>query len=99
MAHCVMSTVNDEDLREIHSCVVHTTYGPCPHDGEPASPAPLHGDTVNGRAELIALWVDRTDKQRPLHIHRGDWLDGTHQIGVDGVCWCRPEILGPRDEQ
>lgn len=98
MAHCVVSNLIDTDLdgdAVVLACMVHITHAPCPHDGEPASPSPLHGDAHPSREEVIALWAARTNRQRPLHIHRGDLADGSHLVETEGVCQCGPEILEP----
>ena len=41
-------------LRPREAGVVHTSYAPCPHDGEPACPAPLHMFGHQDRAEASA---------------------------------------------
>ena len=36
MAECVISAIHDTDEGGmVPACVVHTTFAPCPHDGEP----------------------------------------------------------------
>lgn len=96
MSHCVISAVveADDPLLPVHgACVVHTHYAPCPHNGEPASPIPLHADTTPSREEAIERWVRTTHRQRPLVLHRGSWADGRdHEIEIDSDdCWCGPE--------
>lgn len=93
MAHCVYSLINEGVDNEGVACMVHTAYVPCTHNGEPANRTAVHGDLCAGRAALIQMWTERTDRQRPLHIHRGDMTDGTHRVEEDGVCPCGPEIL------
>jgi len=92
MAYCIPTVVVGDDGPQ-PACMVHTAYLPCFFDGEPATLAPIHTGPEPSRDHAIHFWEERTGRQRPLHIHRGDWTDGTHRVEVDGVCWCGPEIL------
>jgi hypothetical protein len=96
MAHCVESTILDTDGdRFVSACVVHTHHAPCPRDGEPANPAPLHVWSER-RAGSVREWAIRTDRQRPLIIHNGSPADATeHQIDGTAECWCGPEVIEP----
>lgn len=96
MSHCVISAVMDTDdpLLPVHgACVVHTHYAPCPHNGEPASPIPLHADHTPSRAEAIASWEQKTHRQRPLVLHLGSWSDERDHDIDSGTCWCDPETF------
>jgi hypothetical protein len=105
VAHCVISRVRDANdptgrLLEalmggpMTACVVHAHHHPCPRDGQPADPAPLHTDDRHGRVPAVALWATRTDRQRPLVIHQGNLGSTAPAHETDGVlCWCRPEVL------
>jgi hypothetical protein len=69
VAHCVISIVLDADEGAVPGCVVHAAYAPCMHDGEPASPVPLHAFGHQDREAAIRMWRIRTRGQRPLIIH------------------------------
>ncbi len=98
MAECVISAIVDTDdgYSLVPACVVHTTYAPCPHDGEPACPAPLHFFHGNGtRDDALRMWRLRTHAQRPLIIHTGSIPDPYDHVYEDEVlpCPCGAEIL------
>lgn len=107
MAHCVISRIRDADdptgqLLELimggpmTACVVHRHPHPCPNDGEPADPAPIHVDDRYGRVPAVAQWASRTARQRPLVIHQGSLACTAPAHETDGVlCWCRPEVIPP----
>lgn len=72
MAECVISAIIDTSNGNtlVPACMVHITYAPCPHDGEPACPSPVH--SFRGRAtrdQAVHQWQLRTRRQRPLVIH------------------------------
>jgi hypothetical protein len=98
MAECVISAIVDTDRENalIPACVVHTTYAPCPHDGEPATPGPLHHFAGSGtREEAIRTWRLRTHAQRPLIIHTAaipDPLDHVCETRIL-LCPCGAEVL------
>jgi hypothetical protein len=69
MAHCVISVILDADYGPVLGCVVHATYAPCYHDGEPASPVPLHVFNHHDRDAALRVWQLLTHGQRPLIIH------------------------------
>jgi hypothetical protein len=88
----VVSTIVDTDNDAFAvACMVHLSYAPCPHDGEPANELPLHVDTTDERAAVVEAWTIRTHRQRPLLIHQGDMTDGSHD--THGGCQCGPEVL------
>jgi hypothetical protein len=92
MARCVLSMIVDTDNQNAYilACMVHTHYAPCPLDGEPACPTPLHGWTER---DPVRMWEERTGRQRSLLIHNGDVLDPVeHEVGEGLACWCRPEV-------
>lgn len=94
MAKCVLSVIVDTSNNDavVAACMVHTSYAPCTHDGEPASPVALHSDEKPpGHDAAIGAWRIRTDGQRPLVLHRGDMTDGTHVLAED--CCCGPDVL------
>lgn len=99
MADCVISAIVDTDdgYSLVPACVVHTCHAPCPHDGEPANPGPLHAFAGNGtRAEVIRMWQIRTRGQRPLIIHDEQRIpDPYDHVQEDKVlpCPCGAEIL------
>ena len=93
MADCVLSLINQGLPDEGEACMVHTFYAPCPRNGKPANPEPIHGDDHLSRASAIGVWKLRTGGQRPLLIHRGDMTSGDHTLSAD--CWCQPEELKP----
>lgn len=105
MARCVISRIHGTDgplpwLLEVMTggtatvCVVHAHYQPCPHDGQPANPAPIHTDDRYGKVPAEAEWATRTARQRPLVIHQGSLASTAPAHETDGVlCWCRPEVL------
>jgi hypothetical protein len=105
MAHCVISRIHGTDgplpwLVEVMTggpvtvCVVHAHHHPCPRDGQPADPSPLHTDDHHGRVPAVALWATRTDRQRPLVIHQGNLASTAPEHETGGpLCWCRPEVL------
>jgi hypothetical protein len=83
-------------------CVVHTHYAPCPLDGEPACPLPLHSDAHPSLEAVLAFHAERTLGQRPLVLHRGRITD----LGPDGQehvvsertdCWCGPTLYPPQE--
>ena len=107
MAHCVISAILDTDAGDalVPACVVHTTHAPCPHDGEPASPAPPHvyGEALgpDGRDGALRAWRIRTHRQRPLIIHKTDSVRGIEDHVTSGEvhpCWCGAEILAAEGE-
>ena len=98
MAECVVSAIVDTDDGNalVPACVVHTAFAPCPHDGEPANPAPLHMFGHQDRAEAIRVWQLRTRGQRPLVIHDGQRVpDPYDHVMEDRLlpCPCGAEIL------
>lgn len=99
MAHCVISAVFDTDADSMMpACVVHAAEAPCPRNGEPASPAPLHTDDAPGRDKAVRFWELRTHRQRLLVLHHGSLGDDRkHATEVDDTtCWCEPELLPAR---
>jgi hypothetical protein len=98
MAHCVISAVIDTDdagsLFPEPACVVHAHWAPCPLDGDPASPLPLHALPGTTRATATRMWQVRTHRQRPLVIHRVDGRRAEeHDSGDSTTCACGPEVL------
>lgn len=91
MARCVLSLINQDLPDEGMACMVHTHYAPCPRDGEPANPEPIHSDDHLSRASAIGIWKIRSGGQRSLLIHHGALVDGTHKLWAG--CWCKPEAL------
>lgn len=108
MARCVISRIHDDHSHyarllgvlgePVTACMVHVHYQPCPHDGQPADPNPVHTDDRHGRIPAVAQWATRTGRQRPLVIHQGslDCPSPAHEL--DGpLCWCRPEVIPATD--
>lgn len=98
MAECVITAVVDTDNggNLAPACAVHATWAPCPHDGGPACPVPLHHFAGNGtREQGIRLWQLRTRGQRPLIIHTGAIPDPQDHVYEDEVlpCPCGAEVL------
>ena len=98
MAECVISAIVDTGNGNalVPACVVHTAYAPCPHDGEPAAPGPLHHFAGNGtREEAIRMWRLRTHGQRPLIIHTDAIPDPEDHVYETRVlpCPCGAEVL------
>ena len=98
MASCVISAIIDTDdgCSLVPACVVHAAHAPCPHDGEPACPDPLHAFPGNGtRDDVLRLWRLRTRGQRPLIIHTDAIRDPDDHVYEDGVlpCPCGAEIF------
>lgn len=97
MAVCVISAIIDTDTNTIQpACMIHTTWAPCPHNGEPAATTAI--ETVDdprrgGRDKALAAWALRTRQQRPLVLHHGFWSDTPTHDGID--CWCGPEVFEP----
>jgi hypothetical protein len=97
-AHCVVSVVADSDAGPFadatSACVVHCHHTPCPDNGKPANPDPIHSDTSFGRVRVVMEWASRTDRQRPLVIHNGSLASMHPEHWTDGRdCWCRPETV------
>jgi len=95
MARCVEVDVLDTDApaREQvieRACAVHTHMSPCPHDGQPASSAAMHADTLLGRHRVLVDWWNKTRGQRPIVLHRGSWADD-HTLSAG--CRCKPEVV------
>jgi hypothetical protein len=98
MASCVISAIVDTDDGNalVPACIVHTCHAPCPHDGEPACPVPLHAFPGNGtRDEALRMWRLRTRGQRPLIIHTDAIPDPDDHVYEDEVlpCPCGAEIF------
>lgn len=97
MAECVISAIVDTDNGNalVPACVVHTMYAPCPHDGEPADPAPLHMFAPTARHDAIRMWRLRTHRQRPLIIHTDRIPDPEDHVCETEVisCPCGAEVL------
>lgn len=98
MAHCVISAIADADVDYVlvPACMVHTAYAPCMHDGEPASPVPLHAFNCADRAAAIGMWEIRTHRQRPLIIHDEHRIpDPSGHVAEDEIrpCPCGAEVL------
>jgi len=98
VASCVISAIVDTDdgYSLVPACIVHTCHAPCPHDGEPACPAPLHSFPGNGtREEAVRMWRLRTHAQRPLIIHTDKIPDPYDHVYEDEVlpCPCGAEII------
>ncbi len=98
MAECVISAIVDTDdgYALVPACVVHTCFAPCPHDGEPACPAPLHMFGHQDRAEAIRVWRLRTRGQRPLVIHDEHRIPDPYDHVMEDEthpCPCGAEII------
>lgn len=97
MAECVISAILDTDEGGmVPACVVHTTFAPCPHDGEPACPVPLHAFNHADRDAAVRFWQLRTRGQRPLIIHDEQRIpDPYDHVMEDEIhpCPCGAEIL------
>ena len=97
MAHCVVSAILDTDEGGmVPACVVHTCHAPCPHDGEPACPTPLHMFNHEDRDAAIRFWRLCTHGQRPLIIHDEKRIpDPYDHVMEDGIhpCPCGAEII------
>lgn len=97
MAHCVISAVFDTDGEAlVPACIVHAYYAPCPRDGKPASPTPLHGDDRLGERQAVEFWERQTDRQRPLVVHHGSMGDDGHNL-QDSDCPCLPSYYTARE--
>ena len=95
MAECVVSSILDTDLnRMVPACVVHAAYTPCPFDGQPACPTPLHTYPLPSREAVVQLWEQRTAGQRRLVVHRNTGELGHDLTETGATCWCGPEVLG-----
>lgn len=92
MAHCVITTLNTGT----RTCMVHRHPNPCPRDGEPAWPEPLHMDDRWGRTKAVAHWVTVTGQQRPLVLHQGN-LDSKRPTHQERDCWCHPEYVSAQE--
>jgi hypothetical protein len=84
------------------ACMVHITWAPCPHNGEPACPVPLHAYLGGGtdRDGALRMWRIRTHRQRPLILH----TEAAGRTPEDHIteedmtpCWCGAEVL-PAEE-
>lgn len=95
MAHCVYSLINEGLEDQGIACMVHTSYSPCGRDGQPASPIAVHIDDGPWKDGSMALWSDRTGRQRPLAIHHGSLTDDTHTLTED--CVCGPDRIAAVD--
>lgn len=103
MATCVRSVIIDTDGGlpgvRTEACMVHTHRWPCPRQGHPADPAPLHAyPPYTTRGQALRMWEIRTARQRPLIIHDMTRLaDPDDHIFETRVlpCPCGPEILNP----
>ena len=100
MAKCVMSVVHDTDeggLLPVTACVVHGSYSPCPHDGEPALSGMVQANAVPSRDAVVLFWWRRTLGQRTLVLHFGSTAgddESTEEHDYEGTgCWCSPELL------
>jgi len=94
----VISTIvdSDEGYALVPACMVHTSHAPCMHDGEPASPVPLHAFNHQDREAAIRMWQIRTHGQRPLIIHDERRLpDPADHVIEDRIlpCPCGAEVL------
>jgi hypothetical protein len=97
MAHCVVSEIYDtDDETFVPACMVHTHNAPCPRDGQPANPNPIHIGDQPSRVEALAMWHQRTGKQRPLVLHRGNIGDVGHTLEASD-CPCLPEFFTAKD--
>lgn len=95
MAHCVVSRLIDTEVGVRLACIVHAHIAPCPLNGDPAAPGPMHCSDEPGRDAVIKSWELRTHRQRTVVIHRGS-LDAKKQHATGRTsfdCWCEPEIL------
>lgn len=94
-----MSVVDDTDRGgvPVTACVVHGSYEPCHHNGEPALPGMLQACAVPDRAAVILFWWRRTLGQRTLVLHFGSTPEDnetTEDHVYEGTgCWCSPELL------
>ena len=103
MAHCVISAIIDSDCDYalIPACIVHAAHAPCLHDGEPASPVPLHVFNHQDRDAAIRAWRLRTHRQRPLVIHDEQRIpDAADHVIEDRIlpCPCDAEVLAAAEE-
>lgn len=100
MSHCVTSMIVETDRTDrfgdsfVAACMVHTHLAPCPHDGQPASPLPLHAWADQPLDDTIGMWDTRTHRQRPLTIHSGTPDDEPEHV-LTGECWCQPVRIRP----
>lgn len=95
VSRCVTSMVyNEETGRPALACMVHTTYAPCPHNGEPASPAPVHVDDSPTRVAAIEAARARVGGARPIVVHNGSFnLDDREHSTEESGCWCGPVTI------
>jgi hypothetical protein len=71
-------------------CTVHGNPSPCPHDGKPALPFPIHVVAcAEHRIEQIELARRAVAGTRPIMVHDGVEDDTTHLVELgDTDCWC-----------
>lgn len=96
MARCVISSMMDTDLPGsplVAACVVHASYAPCMHNGEPAAAGWLHTWAHPSRTEVVVFWWRRTLGQRTLVMHFGPTDGPQHVYGDTAECWCFPELF------
>ena len=102
VAHCVISAIADADVDYalVPACMVHAAHAPCMHDGESASPVPLHAFGYSERGEAIRVWEIRTHRQRPLIIHDEQRIaDPEDHVVEDKIrpCPCGAEVLAAEE--
>jgi hypothetical protein len=101
MAECVISWAPGPTGEPETECGVHRHPAPCPLNGKPACPDPMHGyaHDPQSRDRVVAYWQLRTRRQRQLVIHKvtDKTIRRQHRYREDGVCWCGTETFGAEE--
>lgn len=94
MARCVITGIADgSGGAVVSSCAVHARNTPCPEDGKPANPAPVHAFDAD-RDVAIRAWEARTGRQRPLVIHAALGNPTGHVVAAKvAACPCGAEVI------
>ena len=76
------------------ACWVHGRPAPCPLNGQPATPEPIHVFSQPDQIGNIELARRNTEGRRPIIVHQGAWTDEVQHVAEIGkVCWCGPVMI------
>lgn len=87
--------VNDRRLYDLPFCMVHGNEAPCPDEGRPALPDPVHVFSLPDQVDAVENARAITAGSRPIVVHKGHQSDATSHMLERGAetCWCQPTTI------
>ena len=90
-----MSRCNYIDVEAVgRMCAVHGGPAPCPSNGDPALPYPIHVFSEPDQIAAVEEACQITAGSRPIIVHHGNGADPGHLTSLgDADCWCQPVTI------